>query len=63
MRICPFCRKTVKAVYPDIHYLEEKKIHIFTHFCDTNEPLSVCVTVVGKTEEEVIAKWNGDIDV
>lgn len=63
MRVCPFCRRTVKAVYPDIHYFEEKDIHVFTHFCGVNEPLSVGITVVGKTVEEVIARWNGEGDV
>ena len=63
MRICPFCRKTVHADYPYIHYFEEKKVHIFTHFCELAEPNSVCISVVCKTKEEFIAKWNGDFDV
>ena len=62
MRVCPFCRRTVKAEYPDLHYIEEKDIYIFTHFCELNEP-SVSVTIIGKTKEEVIAKWNGEGDV
>jgi hypothetical protein len=43
--------------------MKEKDIHIFTHFCEIGEPISVCITVCGKTKEEVIAKWNGDTDV
>lgn len=62
MRVCPFCKKSVHADYPYIHYMEEKDIHIFTHFCEIGEPNSVCISVVGKTKEEVIAKWNGEID-
>jgi hypothetical protein len=42
--------------------MKEKDIHIFTHFCEIGEPNSVCITVCGKTREEVIAKWNGEVD-
>lgn len=62
MRVCPFCKKSVYADYPYIHYMEERKIHVFTHFCDINQPNTISVSVVGKTKEEVIAKWNGEVD-
>lgn len=63
MRVCPFCKRTVVPEYPYMHYMEEKNIHVFTHFCNINKPNSICVSVVGETVEEVIAKWNGEIDV
>lgn len=62
MRVCPFCKKSVRADHPYITFIEDKGIYVFTHFCDINKPNSICVSVIGKTIEEVIAKWNGEID-
>lgn len=60
LRNCPFCKKEVKEYYPYLHFNENMEEWIFSHNCEhTEDAFEVCITVYGKTEQEVIDKWNG----
>ena len=57
LRRCPFCRKEVKDSYPYLAYFEELDKWVLSHYC--NKTNAATIDVYGKTEQEVIDKWNG----
>lgn len=60
LRKCPFCGEEVKAEYPYLDYLKNLEIFMLAHYCPHGSGgISVGVSVYGKTEKEVIDKWNG----
>lgn len=62
LRNCPFCGAEVNAEYPFLMHNEESGHFVLSHFCHQAElegKLDICIAVYGKTEEEVIEKWNG----
>ena len=61
MRNCPFCGEKVKMGFPNIAYLEERKIWALDHFCHISSlQLDAAISIYGATKEEVIQKWNGE---
>ena len=58
MRKCPFCGAEVKFVYPHLIQFDDGKWGFF-HHCD--EKLGIVISA--STPQEVIDKWNGEIDV
>lgn len=63
MRNCPFCNEEIQVDHPlyGIKHNDERDTYSLHHFCHPlSEELEVCVSVYGKTEEEVIKRWNGD---
>ena len=61
MRKCPFCEKEVAESYPHLMYNQQIGKWVFDHWCEGNErnEMPVVITVYGKTEQEVIDRWNG----
>lgn len=60
LRRCPFCKAEVEDEYPYLHYNEILDKWVLDHWCDKNVSTDgVYITVYGKTEQEVIDKWNG----
>ena len=60
MRNCPFCQKDVNDDFFGVHFNKLIGKWIFNHACDPmNATMDVDITVYGKTEQEVIDKWNG----
>ena len=57
LRRCPFCKKEAEDRYPYLGYNDFLDEWILDHRCD--EVNAVCITVYGKSEQEVIDKWNG----
>jgi hypothetical protein len=63
MRNCPFCKKEVEDGWPYIHYTEIIDKWVFDHYCNPDKPTTdVCITIYGKSEQEVIDKWNGEYE-
>lgn len=61
MRNCPICNQEVKPTFPNIAYLEERKLWTLDHFCHVSSlRIDACITIYGATREEVIQKWNGE---
>ena len=56
---CPICGAEVEAKSPFMGYVEAYDIWNFNHHCDPDIPDLTCsINVWGKTEEEVIERWN-----
>lgn len=57
LRRCPFCKKEVEDTHPYLHYNASLHKWVLSHYCNKTE--AVTIDVYGKTEQEVIDKWNG----
>lgn len=57
LRRCPFCKKEVKDTRPYLHFNEKLNKWVLNHYCNGTE--AVTIDVYGKTEQEVIDKFNG----
>lgn len=65
LRNCPFCGADVNTDIPclGVHFNKLIGKWIFSHQCSPDpKALTVDVTVWGKTEEEVVDKWNGEVE-
>ena len=60
MRKCPFCGKEVRFEYPYLTQLGDDGFDFFHSCSNTADKLNVVVSIYGDSEEEIIAKWEGD---
>ena len=60
LRECPFCHKEVKDGFPYLHFHQEMKKWVFSHYCDHPKgQFHVTIDLYGMTEQECVDKWNG----
>lgn len=59
MKPCPFCGAKAEARYPFLGPIHNGKTFVFDHHCAQDNGLTICIQVYGKTEDEVIKRWNG----
>lgn len=64
LRACPFCKKRLEdGVCLGVHYNQGLDKWLLDHWCNQKDAtMGVIITVYGKTEQEVIDKWNGDYE-
>ena len=63
LKPCPFCGQTIREEFPDFYLHPETHEWHLTHFCRSEEGLSVCMMIYGNTKEEVIERWNHRAEV